>query len=203
MPILYLETNYLISIATGRDADAHSLMSTPSPGLHIAMPGVCYMEALSWLETERKRNNEFKVWLKVRVKELKRDLTSAHATSLRFHLQESNIGNANRFNDVERRLFDSIRDLPQRAEIIELNPGVIEASVLQAIIVKDPTDNLILHCILHHASLHPGEEKVLLTSNTKDFGTEDVKKRLRATGIAKLFTESRSLLDWHGAQPSP
>jgi hypothetical protein len=203
MPTLYLETNFLIGIATGRDADAYSLVSAPSPGLHIAMPGVCFMEALSWLETERKRKNEFDTVLKVRVHELTRDLTSPHAQPLRSHLQQSVFGNADHFNDVERRLFDAIRDLPKRAELIELDPGIIESSVLQAIIEEDPTDNLILHGILHHAALHPGEEKVLLTGNTKDFGTADVKKLLRDAGIAKQFAETRPLLNWLGSRPSP
>jgi hypothetical protein len=51
--ILYLETNFLMSIAMGRDPEASDLLSQRPAGVRLAMPQVCCMEALSVLNEEK------------------------------------------------------------------------------------------------------------------------------------------------------
>ncbi|GAA6614529.1 hypothetical protein [Scytonema sp. NUACC26] len=45
--ILYIETNFAMSIATGRDPQANQLLLNIPPSIQIAIPSVCFMEALS------------------------------------------------------------------------------------------------------------------------------------------------------------
>ena len=59
MAILYIETNFLMSIATGRDPDANHLLLSVPTSVRIAIPAICCMEALSALEDEIKRRNRF------------------------------------------------------------------------------------------------------------------------------------------------
>ena len=49
--LLYIETNFLMSIATGRDPKADDLLAQPPEGLRLAIPQVCFMEALSVFKT--------------------------------------------------------------------------------------------------------------------------------------------------------
>jgi predicted extracellular nuclease len=64
------------------------------------------------------------------------------------------------------------------------------------IVYKDPTDNLILHCILNHASQNFTDTKVLISGNKNDFGTSEVVEALRDAGIVKYFASTQSFLGW-------
>ncbi len=44
---VYCETNFLMSIATGRDPQAGTLLSAAPPSVCLVIPSVCSMEALS------------------------------------------------------------------------------------------------------------------------------------------------------------
>jgi superfamily I DNA and/or RNA helicase len=200
MPILYVETNFLMSIATGRDPDAASVMSSPSPLLRIVMPGICYMEALTTLESERRSTHQFKEMLKARINQARRDLTSVYAQSLRLHLERALAEVVRQFNDVEVRLFQGMSDLSRRVALIEPDRDIIESSIRERILEDELTDNLILHCVLHHAALNSDEERALLSENTRDFGREDVRRMLRNADV-KYFSKAKSFLDWLGAQP--
>jgi hypothetical protein len=201
MPILYVETNFLMSIATGRDPDALTVLSSASPALRIAMPGSCYLEALSTLESERRYSHQFELALSARITQSRRDLTSAHAQLLCLHLERALAEVMNQFNFVEERLFQAMSDLSRTVELIEPNRGVIESSIRNRVVKDDLTDNLILHCVLHHAARNPDQERALLSENTRDFGKEDVRRMLRDADV-KYFSKANPFLDWLGAQPS-
>ncbi|MBD0394911.1 MAG: hypothetical protein ICV52_13940, partial [Microcoleus sp. C1-bin4] len=69
------------------------------------------------------------------------------------------------------------------------------------IIGKDPTDNLILHCILSHARLRPTETKVFLSGNVKEFRKlPEVQDALREVGITKYFSRPEDFLGWLQSQ---
>ena len=51
--ILYLETNFIMGAAMGRDASADFLLRHTSAELRIALPAVCLMEAWSSFEDEQ------------------------------------------------------------------------------------------------------------------------------------------------------
>ncbi|MCU0546036.1 MAG: hypothetical protein MUE44_28360 [Oscillatoriaceae cyanobacterium Prado104] len=86
--------------------------------------------------------------------------------------------------------------------MIVLNLEIIQASLNTTIIGKDPTDNLILHCILSHARLHPTETKAFLSSNVKEFRkVPEVQNALRDAGITKYFSRTQDFLGWLQSQP--
>ena len=201
MAILYIETNFLMSIATGREAEAIMLLRDLSSSVQLVIPSICYMESLSALEDELKRQNYFKEQLSRQISETKRDVTSEQVASLSFHLEESLIYYRNRIGEIKFRLREAIYMLSQKAEMIVLNTEIIEASLNTTIIEKDPTDNLILHCILSHARLRPTETKVFLSGNVKEFGKlPEVQDALREAGISKYFSRTEDFIGWLQSQ---
>ena len=194
--ILYVETNFLMSIATGRDSQAKTLLENPTASVQIAIPSICCMEAFSALEDELKRRNRFMDELKKQISQLRRDVTSSHAQSLLSHLEQSLIENEALLNDVENRLFQALDHLNAKAEMIPLTGDMLQESLDTRLINKDPTDNLILHCILNHARLHPRDIKVFLSANFKEFNTPEVQAALRNTGVNRYFSSTQDFLGW-------
>ena len=199
MAILYIETNFLMSIATGRDPDANNLLRSVPTSVRIAIPAICCMEALSALEDESKRHNGFANKLTEQISQLKRDLTSPYAKSLLFHLEESLNKNAGWLNNIKVRLFEALELLADNVEMMELTADTLRESLNTVFIEKDPTDNLILHCILNHAHLHANEVKVFLSNNTKEFSVAEVREALREVGI-KYFSRTVDFLGWLQSQ---
>ena len=200
MAIVYIETNFLMSIATGREAEAIMLLRDLSSSVQLVIPSICYMEALSALEDELKRQNSFKEQLSRQVSETKRDVTSEYATSLSFYLEESFISYGYRVGEIKSRLREAISLMSRNAEMIALNPEIVEASLNATLIEKDPTDNLILHCILSHARSHSTETKVFLSGNFKEFGIPAIQDVLLEAGITKYFSVTKNFLGWLQSQ---
>jgi len=190
-----------MSIATGREAEAIMLLRDLLSSVQLVIPSICYMESLSALEDELKRQNYFKEQLSRQISETKRDVTSEQVASLSFHLEESLIYYRNRIGEIKFRLREAIYMLSQKAEMIVLNTEIIEASLNTTIIGKDPTDNLILHCILSHARLRPTETKVFLSGNVKEFRKlPEVQEALLEAGITKYFSRTEDFLGWLQSQ---
>jgi hypothetical protein len=190
-----------MSIATGRDPQASMLLRQMPASVQLTIPSICYMESFSALEDEVKRHNYFKQQLENQISEAKRDLSSQHARSLFFKLGESKIDYERRLNDIDLRRRESIEQLSQNAEMIDLTANIIQESLNATIIAKDPTDNLILHCILSHARLRPTETKVFLSGNVKEFGKlPEVQDALREVGITKYFSRTEDFIGWLQSQ---
>ncbi len=200
MAIVYIETNFLMSITTGREAEAIMLLRDLSSSVQLVIPSICYMEALSALEDELKRQNSFGQQLSRQVSETKRDVTSEYAASLSFNLEESFIYYGYRVGEIKSRLREAISLMSRNSEMIALNPEIIEASLNTTLIEKDPTDNLILHCILSHARSHSTESKVFLSGNVKEFGLSKVRDALQEVGITKYFSRTEDFLGWLQSQ---
>ena len=64
--ILYVETNFPMSIATGRDPQANTLLLNTPASVRIAIPSTCFMEALSALEADQKYRRRFGNELSIR-----------------------------------------------------------------------------------------------------------------------------------------
>ncbi len=197
---LYIETNFLMSIATGRDSQAYNLFSTPPSSVRIAIPSICCMEALSALEDELKRRNRFENELNLQISQLRRDVTSLYAHSLLFHVRQSVVENRGLLNDIKERLFQSLDQLAAKAEIIALTADMLQTSLNTAFFEKEPTDNLILYNILQDASVHPTEVKVFLSGNVKEFGALEVQQPLRDAGVEQYFRTTESFLGWLNSQ---
>ena len=132
--------------------------------------------------------------------QLRRDTTSANAGTLLRRLEESRIANDQLLNDVQARLFQLVDRAAGILESIPETPAIIQRAVT-AMLIPDPTDNLILHSILDHAGRFPGATKALLTDNTRDFDTEDVQAALAAAGINRPFRSVTNVLGWLGSFP--
>lgn len=200
MPILYIETNFLMSIALGRDSEAGNLLLNPPASLQIAIPEVCSMESLSAFESEQKRRFRFSNELNQLISQLRRDLTSASAQSLLSHLDLSLRENENLLNDIKNRLFLALENIAANVTTIPLSPEIIRATLNNSLMFEEPTDNLICQTILSHARTRPSEVKVLMTGNIKDFTKPTVKAALENAGINLYFSRTSNFIGWLQSQ---
>jgi rRNA-processing protein FCF1 len=198
--VVYVETNFLMSVAMGREARGDDLLATVSASVRVAIPSGCYMESFSAFEDEQKRRNWFRAELDKQIVQLRRDTTSDNAGVLLGRLEESRIANDQLLNDVQARLFQLVGRAAGVLEPIPQTSAIIHSAVT-AMLISDPTDNLILHSVLDHAGRFPGAAKALLTENTSDFGMPDVQAALAAVGIDKSFRSVANVLGWIGSLP--
>lgn len=80
--ILYVETNLIIGIAKGQDAEAQNLLLNPLASTSIVIPSICFLEAQMTLMEMEKYNDQFLSALIKQRSEAKRDTTSANALLL-------------------------------------------------------------------------------------------------------------------------
>jgi hypothetical protein len=85
-------------------------------------------------------------------------------------------------------------------EPIPETPAIIRGAVT-AVLIPDPTDNLIHHSILDPAGRSPAATKAFLTDNLSDFATEDVQAALASVGINQPFRSVTNVLGWLGLLP--
>ena len=196
--LVYVETNFLMSVAMGREARGDDLLAAVSATVRVTIPSGCYMEAFSAFEDEQKRRNWFRAELDKQIGQLRRDTTSANAGTLLRRLEQSRIANDQLLNDVQARLFQFVDRAMPVLELIHETPAILHSAVSN-MLIADPTDNLILHSIIDHANRFPTAAKALLTDNTRDFSTSDVEAALNAAGIAKAFRKVESVLGWLGS----
>jgi hypothetical protein len=198
--LLYLETNFLMSIATGRDPSASTLLSDPPKEAQLAIPQVCFLEALAVLQEESRQRKNFTNLLDQQILQLSRDVTSSHAAALRTSLDAARIENEEVLEDIRQSLLDSIGLVGSNAELIGLTPQVLEAT-RNVVLIEDATDNLILHCcILEHARAYPDVFKVFMSNNRRDFGSKPVQDALQSAGIDKYVVETKQFLGWYRSQ---
>src|SRR5258707_226330 len=105
---LYVETNFLMAAAMGREPDAAPIFSFSAEQLRIALPVICLMEALSAYEDEAHRRRRFSDELDKQINQVDRDQVSTHAQQLRSHLEEAKVENRALLNDIGFRLQDVI-----------------------------------------------------------------------------------------------
>jgi hypothetical protein len=86
--IIYVETNFLMGVAMGREARGDDLLAATSASVQIAIPAGCYMESFSAFEDEQRRRNWFRAELERQIVQLRRDTTSANAGTLLGRLEE-------------------------------------------------------------------------------------------------------------------
>jgi predicted nucleic acid-binding protein len=198
--LLYIETNFLMSIATGRNPRADALLALPPEGLRLAIPQVCFMEALAVSQRVEKQKSRLTNRLEREIAQVRRDLTSPNARDLLPLLERANIANQELIKDVSTRLFDAIHLLGQTAELITISGAILDASQ-ESVHIADNADNLILHCILSHARSDPQTTKIFLTENRKDFGTTLVQDQLQSAGVDKTFWRTNDFSQWLSSLP--
>jgi hypothetical protein len=199
-PTLYIETSFVMGIAKGQDADAAEFLAGNDTAITLAFPSVCFMEAFSVLNHEKKQWRIFHDGLKNRARELRRYETSSLATGLAEDLKQSGLNGDGLLNEVEVRLYDLIEWLPMNAEIIDVNHDIINDCV-STDYLGDPTDNLILCSVLWHAHRNSDGPKAFLSSNHNDFGQRPVTDVLEAAGV-KYFPRTNNAIGWLRSQSS-
>lgn len=199
---LYLETNFLVSHAKGRDAATSRLLEEVREGLQITFPSCCVMEALTMREGEEKRINQQIGVNSAQINELVRHVVSDHAATLVPLLTNANQEWQQSFNFFENRLSEAINWLSHydRVELLATKSSGIAlfARIDHEI---DPTDQLILATILDDAQEHPLATKVLVTENGRCFHDDlVVRQLLQDAGIKKYFPSVTKFLQWYDAQ---
>jgi hypothetical protein len=188
-----------MSIATGRDPDASDILAEIGSPDRLVLPQVSFMEAFSVLNEMHRSRNQFRNQLNQQIGETRRDSTSAHARELLSLLEQARIASDKLLEDIDERLFSTVRRLSRGAELIGLTGEILEEQ-RKTILVEDPTDNLILHCILAHAREHPAEDKAFLTGD-KAFRDPKVQNELGVVGVTKSFREGKQFRMWFVSQP--
>ncbi|MBD2133235.1 DUF4935 domain-containing protein [Sphaerospermopsis sp. FACHB-1094] len=203
MITLYIETNFFIDFAKKQDQDTENLVNSQYPEvttkIKIVTPAICCMESLSVLESERNRSNRFKKNLDDEVSKLKGDRNSTYSGDIKLYLRQAIIKNNERINEINTRLFDVLEWATKTVDLIQLKPDILSKS-MENILINDPTDNLILHCILDHAKTSTNEKKVFLSGNHTDFGKPEIKEILQEASIEIYFVKTGDFLGWLNSQ---
>lgn len=198
--ILYVETNLIIGIAKGQDAEAQNLLLNPLTSISIVIPSVCFLEAKMTLMQIEKYNEDFVSALINQRSEATRDTTSGNAMLLSASLQQSSTDFSRRFADTKQRFNFAYSYLASRAEEIPLEVAAIQDGLDRSILEdKHLIDKIILECIIRHARLHPDATKVFLSFNSKEFGKREVAQLLQDNGI-RYFSKTTNFLGWLQAQ---
>lgn len=197
MVFLYIETNFLVQFAKNQDQESEILInnSLSLESLKILIPSVCCMEALSVLEDERRRRKDFEDRLTKEIKELKPHINSQHFKTIQKSFQSAKAGNNAIAGDIDNRTLQVLQWVAEKVELIELNSLILKESVGN-VLISDPTDNLILHCLLHHSRRNPDAIRVFSSNNSSDFGKKEIKTILGNAGIEKYLTNTKDFLGW-------
>lgn len=197
MTVLYIETNFLVGIARGQDPLAQNLLNAPPANLQILIPAPCCMEAFSTVNYYRSKGRAFNKAIRDKFPDLQRNQSSPSARQLLRSLQSAEVDNQNLLNDLQSSLFLAMHDVFRNAIIIPLNNSTLGSSIdPQQEYIKDPTDNLILHCILEHAKSLMGGPHAFITNNTKDFNDPRIKRLLYDDGDIYYFSDTNSFQGW-------
>nr|WP_269144875.1 PIN domain-containing protein [Nostoc sp. WHI] len=197
--ILYVETNFLMSIAKGQDELAENFLQNTPISVSLAIPSICYVESLATLEQEDKYNEDFIRRLDIQVNEAARDKTSQNAQLVVNYLKQAKISFLERTNDTEKRFDIALNQLFIKAEEIPLTTEIINESLAINILEKHFMDKLIIECIVYYARLNQDEIKVFLSSNSKEFSRREVIEILRDSGI-QYFNKTQNFLGWLQSQ---
>jgi hypothetical protein len=158
------------------------------------------MESFSNLSFEMKQRASLYKGLKQHAEGVKRDQSSPVAAGLAADLENSILKGERLLDEIETRLYEALSRIANDAEeIIGAERDIIQ-DCLSHQFLADPTDNLIVSCLLWHARRHPQEPKAFLSGDSADFGRPGVVATHNSAGI-KYFKEVRSATGWLRSQP--
>jgi hypothetical protein len=187
-----------MSIAKGQDSQAQELLQNTPSSLRLVVPSICFVESLTTLEQEEKYNLDFLGKLDIQINQAERD-NSDNSRLLLFRLEQSRTSFLERNNEVKERFDVAFNQLISKSEMITLNTGIFQGTLNREIFDKHIIDRVILECIIFHAGLHPNENKLFLSANSKEFGRREVIEVLRDSGI-QYFSKTQNFLGWLQSQ---
>ena len=115
--LLYIETNFIIALAKGQDQAGESLLNNLPENLTLALPSICYMEALVALQTERKRRHNFRQSLQIEINEAHRNSHSQQAQITVKFLRESLLNYENLLNEFNNKFIDTFNQLEKNERL--------------------------------------------------------------------------------------
>ena len=199
---LYIETNFLMSYATGRDSKTTQIFEQCPINVERVLPTCCLMEALATLEAEQKRYHRQIELYRQGVQEAERHVGLPGSTRLASHLREVITHATTAFAGFRSRLFEIIDRFSDGSsvQLLNTNPGRL-LSGFEISESLDPTDQLILTTILDDARLYPAAAKILLTENRRCFFDDVVVwQALQSAGLQRYFARPANFLEWYETQ---
>lgn len=199
--LLYVETNYLMGVATGR-YELALLLGATGPRVKMAIPHSCFMESLTAVEVAIARRKRLSRVLKRRSEKLRTEIFLPQAANAVGLLEAARLENDLIVDEVRQRLLTSIERLTTDAERVAEPNEVLVRSTRDALTAQ-PTDNFVLHAILHDAAQRRGATLAFFTENKKDFvKNEAARDAIKAAGVTLHSLQDRALA-WmqHAVQP--
>jgi hypothetical protein len=158
------------------------------------------MEAFSTIKRYRTKRNYFETEISKEFQDLKDNKVSMYARELLASLQRALIASQNLLNESQSRLLSAMQNIADHTTIIPMTQAALAASIdPEKVYIEDPTDNLILHCILDHAQALMDGPHAFVTKNTKDFENTTIKRLLYDNGEIYYFSDARSFQGWYDA----
>jgi hypothetical protein len=92
--LAYLETNWIVGAVMGQDPRADDLLLSSESEIHLAIPAVCVMEAISAFDWKRIERNRLKNELAGQLIQLNRSTNIPTAQQLAGELTQADLTNA-------------------------------------------------------------------------------------------------------------
>lgn len=164
---LAIETNFVLGIAKGQDANAAEVLAIPAEQLPLILPAGCVMEAWVAFDKYQAELRQFSEGVKQQIQQTRRNQDSLRAVPLVDALEEV-LELHSRHADQEAENFRvALKTVTDRAILVSSSEAVVESLSNEHIRAK--RDNAIFAEILVYARQNPDIEVVLLTSNSSDF----------------------------------
>ena len=180
----------------GQDQSAETLLNSSSSDIHLILPSVCVMEAISAFDWKRIERNRLKDELDRQLKQLQRSANVQSAQKLAGELTRADLTNAQLLSELFQRLDSYLSRIAQRAELIPLSGEIIQQELkLISETELDRDDALILASVVAHSKDVTAEKKAFLTANVRDFQKQPVRAILTKANL-KLFNSTERVIEW-------
>lgn len=191
-----------MSYAKGRSKAGSDLLRGRIPKVEVAIPSICFMEALSTFESMRKSHKRFMAEFRTRFVDCERAVVWVDRDERLKHLKRGAVEVGRTFERFTARLGVAIQSLASHARFIEISPTILNRSLTWRPI-DDSTDNLILTTLLDDVVSRPeARERAFLSENPKDFRDNlGARQALEDAGI-RYFSRPEALIGWLGSLPA-
>ena len=196
MPLIYVETNYLVGITTGRFPAVDELLNLLPDGWTAALPAMCVMEASTALMREKNWANGVEEYCRQQSARIRHAHHMPDARALERHLIHAQRFSGRLFNEMESRLDGALGAILDSAQFTLLPASL--AALREATaerIARQRSDNLIAHVILDHAR-QTTDSKAFFSENMADFLPDGDKQPFRDAGVTRLLARWDHLCGW-------
>jgi len=160
---IYVETNLLMSVATGRTPRARELLDLPVH-VELAIPLACFMEAHSAFKSIKAAKLNLRDPFPREINDVGRD-PDTHAQKFARTLAAADSALTDYLDQSERRLMNAIRGLASRARLVLSSPAVLERSLHSYL--SDPTDDMIAASVIQDAEETPSDRMAFFSEDEK------------------------------------